>query len=305
VLIAFLSLLLLGLAVSLLSRAFVMRRFRVVDTLDQIDGYGYEARALTASVAESESWLMALVDRLAVRAAGMFGRRFSGDEEPDLRLRLIAAGLYRTTPGKFLGYRILCVIGVPGLWLWLAALLGYSGTIVFLGTAATVALGWQLPMIILRRKAARRLDEIDLALPELIDLLVVTVEAGLGFTGSLQMATSHFDGPLGDELRLTLQEQRMGLSTTESLQNMLMRANTPGMGSFVRSIIQGQLLGVSIGQVMRELAVEMRKRRRQKAQERAQRAPIKMLFPLVFLIFPAIFVVLLAPAIFNFLEAFK
>lgn len=304
--VAFMSIVMIGLAVSLLARSFVMRRFRVAETLDQIDGYGYEARPTAAAAADGESngLLMPTIDRLAVRVASMFGSRFSS-EEPDIRLQLMAAGLYQTSVRKFLGYRILSGIGVPALWLWFSAVLGYSGLMVFAGLALAVVLGWQLPKIVVRRKGVRRLDRIDLELPELIDLLVVTVEAGLGFTASLQMATKHFDGPLGDELRLTLQEQRMGLSPAESLQNMLTRANTPGMGSFVRAIIQGQLLGVSIGQVMRELAGEMRKRRRQRAQERAQRAPIKMLFPLVFLIFPAMFVVLLAPAAFSIMEIFK
>ena len=96
----------------------------------------------------------------------------------------------------------------------------------------------------------------------------------------------------------------MGLTTNEALANMLERADTPGMRSFVRSVLQGETLGVSIGQIMRNLAVEMRKRRRALAEERAQKAPIKILFPLVFLIFPAIFVIILAPAVYALLDAF-
>jgi tight adherence protein C len=109
---------------------------------------------------------------------------------------------------------------------------------------------------------------------------------------------------VGDELRLTLQEQRMGLAMNEALRNMLARAETPAMRSFVRSIVQGETLGVSIGEIMRNLANEMRKRRRAAAEERAQKAPIKILFPLIFLIFPAMFVILLGPAVFQFIEAF-
>ena len=96
----------------------------------------------------------------------------------------------------------------------------------------------------------------------------------------------------------------MGLSTEESLRNLLARCETAAMRSFVRSIIQGETLGVSIGQIMRNLAIEMRKRRRANAEERAQRAPIKLLFPLIFFIFPAMFVILLAPAVFSLLKAF-
>jgi tight adherence protein C len=159
-------------------------------------------------------------------------------------------------------------------------------------------------MTIVRNRSRRRLEQIDYELPELIDLLVVTVEAGLGFNGSMQIAAERLDGALGDEMRLTLQEQSMGLSTDEAMRNLLARAETPAMRSFVRSIVQGETLGVSIGDILRNLAIEMRKRRRASAEERAQKAPIKILFPLIFLIFPAMFVILLAPAVFQFLEAF-
>ena len=96
----------------------------------------------------------------------------------------------------------------------------------------------------------------------------------------------------------------MGLSTIEGLRNMLVRCDTPSMRSFIRAVLQGEALGVSIGEIMRNLALEMRKRRRQGAEERAQKAPVKMLFPLIFLIFPAMFVVLLGPVIFKFGDSF-
>ena len=151
----------------------------------------------------------------------------------------------------------------------------------------------------LARRLKERYHEIDKALPDLIDLLVVTVEAGIGFVGSLRMAAEQLDGPLAQELRLTLQEQNMGRSTTEALAGLMQRADTPGIRSFVRAIVQGELLGVSIGQILRNLASEMRKKRKAKAEEQAQKAPIKMLFPLVLLIFPAMFVVLLLPALIS------
>jgi tight adherence protein C len=97
----------------------------------------------------------------------------------------------------------------------------------------------------------------------------------------------------------------MGLTTEEALRNMLVRVDTPAMRSFVRAVTQGEALGVSIGDILRSLANEMRKRRRAAAEERAQKAPVKILFPLVFLIFPAMFVILLGPAVFDFLDAFK
>jgi tight adherence protein C len=126
----------------------------------------------------------------------------------------------------------------------------------------------------------------------------------MSFSGSLQLAAKQFTGPLSDELRLTLQEQTMGLAMGDALAHLLRRADTPGMRTFVRSVTQGERLGVSTGQIMRNLSVDMRRRRRKAAEERAQKAPIKLLFPLVFLIFPSIFIVLLLPAVFGIQAAF-
>jgi len=159
-------------------------------------------------------------------------------------------------------------------------------------------------MAVVRRRADDRLRQIEREMPDLMDLLVVTVEAGLSFNGSLKVATERLDGPLGDELRLTLQEQSLGLSTEQALRNMLIRCDTIGVRSFVRSVLQGETLGVSIGQIMRNLSHEVRMQQKAYAEERAQKAPVKMLFPLIFLIFPAMFVVLLAPAMIEFVKAF-
>jgi tight adherence protein C len=161
---------------------------------------------------------------------------------------------------------------------------------------AIAAITWLLPAAVIRTRAQRRLDRVDRALPELIDVLTATIEAGLGFAGSLQLCAERFDGPMGQELRLMLQEQAMGLSTDAALANLLKRCDTLSVRAFVRAVTQGESLGVSVGQMMRNLASDARKRRRSNAQERVQKAPVKMLFPLVFLIFPALLLVLLYPA---------
>src|SRR6266508_979470 len=119
-----------------------------------------------------------------------------------------------------------------------------------------------MPYILIRRRARQRLDRIEYDLPELIDLLVVAVEAGLGFSAAMRVASERLRGPLGDEVRLTLQEQALGLSTNEALKALLVRADTASMRSFVRAMIQGEQLGISIGQILRNIAEEMRKRRR-------------------------------------------
>ena len=137
---------------------------------------------------------------------------------------------------------------------------------------------------------------IDRDVPNMIDQVVVTLEAGVGFASSLQLAAERLSGPLGVEMRLTLQEQRMGLPLSESLVHLRDRVDSVNVRSFTRAVTQGERLGVSIGSIMRDLAVDMRKRRRQAAEEKARKAPVKILIPLVFCIMPSIFIVLLGPA---------
>jgi tight adherence protein C len=300
-----LIILLFGLALAgtsavLVAKAAVMPRLRASESLGRIVSYGFTSQQTED---EGRGPARSVVDGMAALVGGAAGR-FGGFREASLRRELVAAGIYGLAPRKFLGYRILCAVSVPATWLWFASTGGYSATVAFLGVPVALLMGWTAPMTIVRRRSRRRYEAIDYELPNLIDLIVVTVEAGLGFTGSIQLAAERFEGPLGDELRLTLQEQSMGLSGKEALRNLLERCDTPLMRAFVRSVLQGETLGVSIGQIMRDLAVDMRKRRRQAAEERAQKAPIKLLFPLVFLIFPAMFVVILGPAVFAFLKAF-
>jgi tight adherence protein C len=289
-------------AAALIVRGLGMQRVRTSQTVDQVAAYGFSAATTTAEPV-SRTPMLGLVDALANRVGGIFGGRF-GMGEAQIRLLLVEAGVYTVTPRRFIGYRILSLVCVPALVLYTVTVGAHlPAVLTILAVALALWAGWVIPTAILDNRKRRRFESIDRELPELIDLLVVTVEAGLGFNNSLQVASQRLEGPLGDELRLTLQEQSMGLATGEALRNMLVRAETPAMRSFVRAILQGEQLGVSIGQIMRNLANEMRLRRRQKAEERAQKAPVKLLFPLIFLIFPAMFIILLAPAVFTFLQS--
>ena len=293
--------LLAGASVALAARALAMPRMRAAETLAQIDSYGY---SVAADHQPPRGPLSSALDSLAFRMGSWLAKRFGSLREAQLREQLMAAGLYGIAPKKFMGYRLLCTFCLPILWLWFASTGDYSGTITFFGLLFFTFVGWRGPVMFVARRTRSRLEQVDYELPELIDLLVVTVEAGLGFSGSLQVAAERLTGPLGDELRLAMQEQTMGLTTSEALSNMLARCQTPLMRSFVRAVLQGETLGVSIGKIMRDLATDMRKRRRQSAEERAQKAPVKILFPLVFLIFPSMFVVLLGPAVYGFITTF-
>jgi tight adherence protein C len=302
VLILLVGLFLAGASVYLVARAVAMPRVRTAEMIAQIDSYGFSR---PRGAEEQDATVMkGALDDIASVIGSLIASRTSSGREAELRNRLMAAGLYLTSPRKFLGYQVLSTLTFPGAWLWFAGTTHFSPTIMWIGLPVAFILGWRAPLIIVDRRGRARLEQIDYDLPELIDILVVTVEAGLGFSGSIRTASERISGPLGDELRLALQEQNMGLTTEESLRHMLARADTPSVRSFVRGVTQGETLGVSIGEIMRSLAGEMRKRRRAYAEERAQKAPIKILFPLVFLIFPAMFVILLGPAVFDFIDAF-
>jgi tight adherence protein C len=289
-----------GVSIALLLRAAAASRMVTVRSLGRLGSYGYGATTPTDKPAARGVRL----DSLAAVVGGFMTERFDRLREDELRVMLHGAGLYQLTPRKFIGYRLFVACALPLLWLWYCTS-GNAGPFrILLGCIVAAALGWRLPVFVVKRRARARLAQIDYDLPELVDLLVTTVEGGVGFSGSLQMAGRNLEGPLGQELRIARQEQNLGLSTDEALANMLVRADTPAMRSFVRSIRQGETLGVSIGKILRDLATEMRKRRRQAAEERAQKAPTKMLFPLIFLIFPAMFLVILGPAAFELMKAF-
>jgi len=300
ILVLVLGLLLLAGAVALILQGWRFSEARTAESLEQISAYGFSAEP-NVEVEEPQGRFL---QRLADRIGGLAPSALKGGEG-GTRKKLIAAGLYDTSPRMVVGYRILLGLALPIGWLWFGLSAGLTSALVILGAAFFAVVGWILPMLMLDRRARERTEAIDRELPELIDLLVVTLEAGLSFLASLQMAADRLEGPLGVELRLTLQEQRMGLTTNEALKGMLARTDTPGMRTFVRSVLQGETLGTSTGQIMRNLAIEMRKRRRAAAEERAQKAPIKILFPLVFLIFPAMFIVLLGPTFYSIGKIFS
>jgi tight adherence protein C len=298
VIVLLIGLTLFGYAFWLVLKAVGFRRARIEETLASMRVYGFQGAA-GPSVADAVKGVPGAVNDLATRLGAVVATRTGLMREEELRRELRAAGMYTTPPLRFMGYRVLLGIGLPVFWLWIGVSGHSSPAKVIFGLILAFLAGWQGPLLLVRRRARYRLEEIDYQMPELIDVLVTTVEGGVGFSGSLQMAAQRMHGPLGEELRLTLQEQDMGLSTDEALQHLVERVDTPSVRTFVRAIVQGEQLGVSIGKIMRDLATEMRKTRRQKAEERAQKAPTKMLFPLVFLIFPAMFVVLLGPAIIS------
>jgi tight adherence protein C len=287
-------------AAALVARALTLSRVRITAQVRDIDTYGFKANL---GAEERSGALDAIRTRLGGLAARI-GRSVQGEgwRAPLTKQQLRGAGLYAITPDEFQGYRVMLTGGITSFILLDSLVTGAFSAVTVLLMLVAAALTWFGPAQLVGTRAQRRMDRVDRDLPELVDLLIATIEAGLGFAGSLQLVADRFEGPLGQELRLTMREQAMGLSTERALDNLLERCETPSMRAFVRAVSQGESLGVSIGTMMRNLAAETRKRRRQRATEQIQKAPVKMLFPLVFMIFPALLIVLLYPAIHQLLQ---
>jgi tight adherence protein C len=241
-----------------------------------------------------ERVLAPLVFRLA-RVASRFTPR---SNVAKIRQKLIEAG----SPAKlgineFLGIRLLLMGALGGLFFVFLAVSGSQLLALVAIPLAVGVLGYMIPGIWLDRKIKERKRSIQLALPDAIDLLTISVEAGLGFDPALSRVAEKWDNVLTLEFRRLLSEMRMGKSRREAMREMVTRTNVDDLNVFIASIIQADQLGVSISQVLRVQSRQMRIRRRQRAEELAHKAPIKMLFPMVFLIFPALYVVILGPAV--------
>ena len=164
------------------------------------------------------------------------------------------------------------------------------------------AAGFLLPYSSLKTKSRKRVEAIESALPSFLDVLYVSVEAGLAFDMAIYRTTDKMKGPLSEELLFTMNEISKGRGRSEALREMVKRTQVADLGTFVTSIIQAEEMGSNIGNVLRIQADTMRVNKRQRAETIAAKIPTKMLFPIVFFMFPALFVVILGPAVLNIME---
>ncbi|SFE45742.1 type II secretion system F family protein [Trichococcus pasteurii] len=164
------------------------------------------------------------------------------------------------------------------------------------------AAGFLLPYSSLKTKSRKRIEAIEYALPSFLDVLYVSVEAGLAFDMAIYRTTDKMKGPLSEELLFTMNEISKGRGRSEALREMVKRTQVPDLATFVTSIIQAEEMGSNIGNVLRIQADTMRVNKRQRAETMAAKIPTKMLFPIVFFMFPALFVVILGPAVLNIME---
>lgn len=192
------------------------------------------------------------------------------------------------------------IIGMISLWI------GFSASLprIMLLLAAMIGITYLFPRTFLKQLIQKRHKEIERSLPDVIDLLTVSIEAGLSFDGAMAKLAEKMSGVLVSEFAVVLKEMKMGVSKRDALKSMIERVPVPDLITFVGAIIQADQLGVSIGNVLRIQSNLMRQKRRQRASEQAMKAPIKMLFPMIFFIMPTIFIVLLGPVVFKLIQAF-
>jgi tight adherence protein C len=234
----------------------------------------------------------------AFRQLGKFGGRLTpGSVVTRLQKEVVYAG---SPPGwdaeRIVAMKILLTAGgVIGAFL-LAKVMDLQGfraiILIFLGGFV----GYYIPEWILRSKSGKRQAEIRRALPDALDLLSITVEAGLGFDAAISRVSRQAGGPLGEELYRVLQEMQIGKARADALRDLGDRTTIPELKTFVLAMVQADIFGISIAKVLHVQANEMRTKRRQRAEEKAQKIPVKIVFPLLFCIFPALFLVLLGPA---------
>ena len=235
---------------------------------------------------------------LAQRMSGIVQRFTSATQAGRTEKRLAMAG----HPGNmrtsdFLGLKAVVAIAVAAVAFLLFGLLGGNLLLGVLLAVLGAGVGYLAPEFWLGRQIKRRQRLILLAIPDALDLLTISVRAGLGFDAALGKVTEKMQGPLSEEFRRALAEIRVGKVRREALRDIVGRTEVPALTNFIGAVIQAEQLGVSISKVLQVQSEQLRIERRQRAEQQAAQAPIKMLFPLVGCIFPSLFIVILGPAL--------
>lgn len=253
----------------------------------------------------AQPFLSRVIRPVAEHVLSLFGAVLPRNHRERVQTQLLHAGLAgQFRAEEIISLRILAALTgmVGGLFIVGSGVVGGGSGIVLL-VGLPVA-GAQLPKSWLDRKVEERIDAIRRDLPDTLDLMAISVEAGVGFEGALGVVCDNFTSPLADEFARTLREMELGLPRREALHNLKRRTEVPELSNFVLTLTQADALGMPVSRVLKTSAEEMRSKRRQRAREKAAKLPVKILFPIVVFIFPAIFVVLLGPAASDIQGAF-
>ena len=239
------------------------------------------------------------------RVASLARRLVPSEHVQKTRRKLVLAGKSQPEDlDRFLVIQVLAIVTVPIVWyvVWrFTSLRGLTLWAVLILVAVAGLLG---PEASLDRMVGDRQEQIRLKLPDVLDLLTISVEAGLGFEQALGRVVVMIPGPLAMEFSRMLGEMRAGASRGDAMTALDERTDVDDLRSFILAMLQADTFGVSVGNILRSQAVEMRVRRQQRAQEMAQKAPVKMLFPMVFCIMPALFVIIAGPAVIGIYHTF-
>jgi len=228
--------------------------------------------------------------------SGLMTRFYPANTMRSLSLRLKRAAMETTSAEFFLGVKgFAAIVGAVGASA-LVNLMTSDGTQTLFGAIGGLVVGFMAPDFYLGNRASRRGTQILESLPDALDLLTISVEAGLGFDAALVKVTEKLKGPLSEEFKRAGSEQRVGKSRQEALRGITERVEQKELGNFISAIIQADQLGVSMSKVLRIQSEQMRGERRQRAEEKAAKAPILIMLPTIGCIFPSLFIVILAPA---------
>ena len=231
--------------------------------------------------------------------------RMQGGQQQAIQEKLNLAGRPGgLTAGGFVALQLISLVLGLGLGLGLAILTAVEPPVLYLAPVGGGVLGYLIPSMTIARKIKKRQKEILLALPSALDLLTISVEAGLAFDAALARVTDKYRNVLASEFTQVLNEVRLGRPRLEALDDMGRRNKVEELNNFLQAIIQSEQLGVGIANVLRIQSEEIRRRRRQRAEEAGQKAPIKMLIPMIGCIFPTLFIVLLGPAVIQVSKSF-
>jgi tight adherence protein C len=261
-------------------------------SLDVIDDETDEFQQLLA-----EPFLHRVLRPLGSQFLGAIASALPGNYRDGVHRKLVHAGLagrYRAEE-IITGQVLAAALGFV-LAFGLVALGDLSSHMKIVFLVAFPLVGAMLPSAWLNRAVEDRRDAILKDMPDTLDLLAISVEAGVGFEGALGIVCEHFDSPLANEFSRTLKEMELGLPRREALQNLKRRTEVPELSNFVLALTQADALGMPIGRVLKTQASEMRLKRRQWAREKAAKLPVKILFPLISFIFPPVFIIVLGPA---------
>jgi tight adherence protein C len=235
--------------------------------------------------------------------AGVMTRFYPANTTRNLAVKLKRAGMETTSSEFFLGVKAFAAIVGAVAVAAIVNLMTSDGTQTIIGAAGGLLVGFMAPDFYLGNKAGGRGKAILDTLPDALDLLTISVEAGLGFDAALVKVTEKLKGPLSDEFKRAASEQRVGKSRQEALRGIIERVEQKELASFISAIIQADQLGVSMSKVLRIQSEQMRADRRQRAEEKAAKAPILIMLPTIGCIFPSLFIVILAPAALSALSS--